>query len=65
MIGLNAGPQFTLDEAFSSPERLEELSGRYSTEVNKRAMEAMLQMTKIDIATLEQADAGEQEDAPA
>ncbi|HAS13293.1 MAG TPA: hypothetical protein DCS55_22705 [Acidimicrobiaceae bacterium] len=41
------------------PERLEELCGDYSTDANKRAMAAMLQMGKIDIATLEQAHAGE------
>jgi len=99
VIGLNAGPEFTLDEAFSFylsvdsqdevdhywelltadggepgpcgwckdrfgvswqviPERLEELSGDYSTDANKRAMDAMLQMGKIDIATLEKAYAG-------
>ena len=100
VIGLNAGPGFNLDEAFSFylsvdtqeevdrywelltadggepgpcgwckdrfgvswqviPKRLEELSGDYSTEANKRAMKAMLQMGKIDIAALEQAYAGE------
>jgi predicted 3-demethylubiquinone-9 3-methyltransferase (glyoxalase superfamily) len=96
VIGLNAGPGFSLDEAFSFylrvetqdevdrywelltadggtpgpcgwckdkfgvswqviPTRLEELCGDYSTEANQRAMNAMLQMTKIDIAVLEQA----------
>lgn len=99
VIGLNAGPQLTLDEAFSFyllvrtqeevdrywelliadggapgpcgwckdrfgvswqviPERLEELSGDYSTDANLRAMRAMLQMGKIDIAALEAAHAG-------
>lgn len=94
VIGLNAGPELSLDEAFSFyllvetqdevdhywelltsdggtpgacgwckdkfgvswqviPERLEELAGDYSTEANKRAMNAMLQMSKIDIAVLE------------
>lgn len=42
------------------PRRLEELCGDYSTDANKRAMNAMLQMSKIDIATLEQAHAGEE-----
>lgn len=37
------------------PERLEELSGDYSTEANKRVMQAMLQMGKIDIAAIERA----------
>jgi predicted 3-demethylubiquinone-9 3-methyltransferase (glyoxalase superfamily) len=96
VIGLNAGPEFTLDEAFSFylsvdtqdevdrywsvltadggqpgpcgwckdkfgvswqiiPKRLEELSGDYTTAANKRAMNAMLQMGKIDIAGLETA----------
>jgi predicted 3-demethylubiquinone-9 3-methyltransferase (glyoxalase superfamily) len=96
VTGLNAGPEFNLDEAFSFylsvdtqeevdhywdvltadggepgpcgwckdkfgvswqviPKRLEELSGDYSTEANKRAMNAMLQMGKIDIAALEEA----------
>jgi len=96
VIGLNAGPEFQLDEAFSFyllvetqdevdrywelltadggeagpcgwckdkfgvswqviPERLEELSGDYSTAANKRAMNAMLKMGKIDIAALERA----------
>jgi predicted 3-demethylubiquinone-9 3-methyltransferase (glyoxalase superfamily) len=100
VIGLNAGPEFNLDEAFSFylsvetqdevdrywelltaeggapgpcgwckdkfgvswqviPQRLEELSGDYSTDANKRAMNAMLQMGKIDIAALEQAYADE------
>lgn len=101
VIGLNAGPEFVLDEAFSFylsvenqdevdrywdlltadggepgpcgwckdkfgvswqviPTQLEELCGDYSTDANKRAMNAMLQMGKIDIATLEQAYAGEE-----
>ncbi len=100
VIGLNAGPDFNLDEAFSFyllvdtqdevdhywelltadggapapcgwckdkfgvswqviPKRLEELSGDYSTDANKRAMNAMLQMGKFDIAALEQAYAAE------
>lgn len=100
VIGLSAGPDLTLDEAFSFylrvdtqeevdhywelltsdggepgpcgwckdrfgvswqviPERLEELSGDYTTDANKRAMAAMLQMGKIDIAALERAYAGE------
>lgn len=99
VIGLNAGPTFRLDEAFSFyllvdtqeevdrywdlltadggtpgpcgwckdrfgvswqviPKQLEELCGDYSTEANRRAMDAMLQMTKIDIAILERAHAG-------
>ncbi|HKA04179.1 MAG TPA: VOC family protein [Acidimicrobiales bacterium] len=101
VVGLNAGPAFKLDEAFSFyllvetqdevdrywalltadggepgpcgwckdkfgvswqviPKRLEELSGDYSTDANKRAMNAMLQMGRIDIATLERAYAGEE-----
>ena len=40
------------------PKRLEELSGDYSTEANRRTMAAMLQMGKIDIAALERAYAG-------
>ena len=105
VIGLNAGPEFNLDEAFSFylsvdtqdevdrywelltadggapgpcgwckdkfgvswqviPQRLEELSGDYSTDANKRAMNAMLQMGKIDIAALEHAHAGEDSPAP-
>jgi predicted 3-demethylubiquinone-9 3-methyltransferase (glyoxalase superfamily) len=100
VIGLNAGPEFNLDEAFSFhlsvetqeevdrywelltadggepgpcgwckdrfgvswqviPQRLEELSGDYSTAANKRAMDAMLKMHKIDIAALEDAYAEE------
>jgi predicted 3-demethylubiquinone-9 3-methyltransferase (glyoxalase superfamily) len=101
VIGLNAGPEFNLNEAFSFylsvetqdevdrywerltadggqpgpcgwckdkfgvswqvvPKRLDELCGDYSTDANKRAMNAMLQMGKIDIAALEQAYAGEE-----
>jgi predicted 3-demethylubiquinone-9 3-methyltransferase (glyoxalase superfamily) len=101
VIGLNAGPGFKLDEAFSFylpvvtqeevdrywelltadggepsacgwckdkfgvswqviPDRLDELCGDFSTEANKRAMNAMLQMGKIDIAALERAYAGEE-----
>ena len=37
------------------PKRLEELCGDYTTDANKRAMNAMLAMTKIDIAGLEEA----------
>lgn len=37
------------------PQRLEELCGDYTTDANKRAMAAMLQMGKIDIAELERA----------
>jgi predicted 3-demethylubiquinone-9 3-methyltransferase (glyoxalase superfamily) len=100
VIGLNAGPHLSLDEAFSFylsvdtqeevdrywellsadggepgpcgwckdkfgvswqvvPRRLEELCGDYSTEANKRAMNAMLKMGKIDIAELERAYAGD------
>lgn len=96
VIGLNAGPQFQLDEAFSFyllvdtqedvdrywdvltgnggeagpcgwckdrfgvswqvvPKRLEELCGDYTTDANRRAVDAMLQMGKIDIAALERA----------
>jgi len=41
------------------PKQLEELSGDYSTDANKRVMNAMLQMGKIDVVALEQAYAGE------
>ena len=41
------------------PKQLEELCGDYTTEANQRAMNAMLQMGKIDIATLERAHRGE------
>lgn len=99
VTGLNAGPEFSLDEAFSFylsvdsqeevdhywnlltadggepgpcgwlkdkfgvswqviPRQLEELCGDYTTDANKRAMNAMLQMHKIDIAELEKAYAG-------
>lgn len=99
VIGLNAGPQLNLDDAFSFyllldtqeevdhywelltsnggepgpcgwcrdqfgvswqviPKRLEELCGDYTTDANKRAMNAMLKMGKIDIAALEAAYAG-------
>jgi predicted 3-demethylubiquinone-9 3-methyltransferase (glyoxalase superfamily) len=100
VTGLNAGPEFQLNEAFSFylgvetqdevdryweiltsdggapgpcgwckdrfgiswqviPKQLEELCGDYSTDANKRAMNAMLQMGKIDIAGLEAAYRGE------
>jgi predicted 3-demethylubiquinone-9 3-methyltransferase (glyoxalase superfamily) len=100
VIGLNAGPMFQLDEAFSFflsvdsqeevdrywdlltadggepgecgwckdkfgvswqviPKQLEELCGDYTTDANKRAMNAMLKMQKIDIPTLEAAYRGE------
>lgn len=96
VTGLNAGPEFALDEAFSFylgvetqeevdrywevltadggspgpcgwckdrfgvswqviPKRLEELCGDYTTDAGKRAMAAMFQMSKIDIAALEHA----------
>ena len=42
------------------PARLEELCGDYTTDANKRAMNAMLQMGKIDIAALERAYAGKE-----
>jgi predicted 3-demethylubiquinone-9 3-methyltransferase (glyoxalase superfamily) len=99
VVGLNAGPYFSLDEAFSFyllvdtqdevdhywtlltadggeesqcgwckdrfgvswqviPRRLEELCGDYTTDANRRAMAAMLQMRKNDIATLEAASIG-------
>jgi predicted 3-demethylubiquinone-9 3-methyltransferase (glyoxalase superfamily) len=41
------------------PQRLIELSGDYTTEANLRAMNAMLQMGKIDIAAIERAYAAE------
>lgn len=100
VTGLNAGPNFKLDEAFSFlltvdtqdevdhfwdvltseggepgpcgwckdqfgvswqviPKRLEELCGDYTTEANMRATQAMLQMGKIDIPTLEAAYRGD------
>jgi predicted 3-demethylubiquinone-9 3-methyltransferase (glyoxalase superfamily) len=100
VTGLNAGPEFTLNEAFSFylrvdgqdevdkyweiliadggepgpcgwckdrfgiswqviPKQLEDLCGDYSTPANLRAMNAMLQMGKIDVAGLEAAYAGE------
>ena len=40
------------------PTRLEELCGDYTTEANKRALQAMLKMGKIDVAAIEQAYAG-------
>lgn len=96
VIGLNAGPQFQLTEAFSFyllvegqdevdhywdlltadggqptacgwckdkfgvawqviPRELEELCGEYSTPAEVRAAQAMLKMTKIDIAALQAA----------
>lgn len=101
VVGLNAGPELNLDEAFSFyllvdtqeevdrywdlltadggspgpcgwckdkfgvswqviPRQLEELCGDYTTAANRRAMDAMLQMGKIDIAALEQAYAADQ-----
>lgn len=103
VVGLNAGPQVTLDEAFSFyllvdtqeevdhywalltadggepsvcgwckdrfgvswqviPRRLEELCGDYTTAANLRAVQAMLQMGKIDIAALEAAYADDAAD---
>lgn len=41
------------------PRRLEELCGDYSTDANQRAMRAIFQMGKIDIATIERAYAGD------
>ncbi|PFG42369.1 putative 3-demethylubiquinone-9 3-methyltransferase (glyoxalase superfamily) [Isoptericola jiangsuensis] len=41
------------------PRQLEELSGDYSTPANRRVMEAMLQMTKIDVPALEAAHRGD------
>ncbi|WP_166845958.1 VOC family protein [Isoptericola sp. BMS4] len=41
------------------PKQLEDLCGDYSTPANLRAMNAMLQMGKIDVAALEAAYAGE------
>ncbi len=41
------------------PVRLEELCGDYTTDANKRAMNAMLQMHKIEIPVLEAAYRGE------
>ncbi|NNU25954.1 VOC family protein [Isoptericola sediminis] len=40
------------------PRQLEELCGDYTTPANQRAMQAMLQMGKIDVATLEAAHRG-------
>jgi predicted 3-demethylubiquinone-9 3-methyltransferase (glyoxalase superfamily) len=37
------------------PKRVEELFGDYTTEANRRALHAMLQMGKIDIAGIEEA----------
>ena len=42
------------------PRRLEELCGDYSTEANRRAMNAMLAMGKIDVDALERAHAGDE-----
>ena len=96
VVGLNAGPDFHLNEAFSFylrvegqeevdhywevltsdggepgacgwlkdkfgvswqviPVELEELSGDYTTDANLRVCHAMLQMGKIDVATLQSA----------
>ncbi|GAB3160745.1 VOC family protein [Myceligenerans halotolerans] len=104
--GLNAGPEFHLDEAFSIlvevdtqdevdtlwdvlasdggepgpcgwckdkfgvswqvvPKQLAELCGDYTTAANLRTMNAMLKMSKIDVAGLEAAYAGEETPAPA
>ncbi|ANC31001.1 VOC family protein [Isoptericola dokdonensis] len=41
------------------PQQLEELCGDYTTPANRRAMQAMLQMTKIDVAALEAAYRGD------
>lgn len=41
------------------PRPMEELSGDYATEANKRVLRAMLKMGKIDIAALERAYADE------
>lgn len=40
------------------PKQLEELCGDYSTPANVRTMQAMLQMSKIDVAALEAAHRG-------
>jgi len=37
------------------PKRVEELFGDYTTEANRRALHAMLQMGKIDVAAIEEA----------
>jgi len=99
VVGLNAGPHFHLDEAFSFylsvegqeevdryweiltadggepgacgwckdkygvswqviPRELEDLSGDYSTEGNRRVCAAMLKMGKIDVAALQAAHDG-------
>ncbi|GAA1851632.1 VOC family protein [Myceligenerans crystallogenes] len=47
------------------PRRLYELCGDYTTAANRRAMDAMLQMGKIDVAALEAAYDGEETPAPA
>lgn len=99
VVGLNAGPMFSLDEAFSFylrvdtqdevdrywelltagggepgacgwckdrfgvswqviPRQLEELSGDHSSDANRRVVQAMLTMQRIDIAALERAYEG-------
>ncbi|GAA1713654.1 VOC family protein [Isoptericola hypogeus] len=100
VTGLNAGPEFHLNEAFSFylrvdsqeevdryweiltadggepgpcgwckdrfgiswqviPKQLEELCGDYTTDANKRAMDAMLKMGKIEVPVLEAAYRGQ------
>lgn len=40
------------------PKQLEELCGDYTTDANRRTVDAMLQMHKLDVATLEAAHRG-------
>ena len=42
------------------PRRMEELLGDHSTDASQRALQAMLQMTKIDVEALEAAHRGDQ-----